>query len=35
MRRLADLEPKVACFGHGPPVTDAAPKLRAVVEKLG
>ncbi|MDQ3741302.1 MAG: MBL fold metallo-hydrolase [Actinomycetota bacterium] len=34
MRRLADLEPSVACFGHGPPVTDAAPKLRAFVATL-
>jgi glyoxylase-like metal-dependent hydrolase (beta-lactamase superfamily II) len=34
MRRLADLEPSVACFGHGPPVTDAAPKLRAFVASL-
>ncbi len=34
MRRLADLEPAVACFGHGPPVTDAAPQLRAFVATL-
>ena len=34
MRRLAELEPSVACFGHGPPVTDAAAKLRAFVAKL-
>lgn len=34
MRRLAELEPSVACFGHGPPVTGAAPKLRAFVAKL-
>src|SRR3712207_3642950 len=34
MRRLAELEPSVACFGHGPPVTDAAPKLRAFVAAL-
>jgi glyoxylase-like metal-dependent hydrolase (beta-lactamase superfamily II) len=34
MRRLADLEPSVACFGHGPPVTGAAAKLRAFVAKL-
>ena len=34
MRRLADLEPSVACFGHGPPVADAAPKLRALVATL-
>jgi hypothetical protein len=31
MKRLADLEPAIACFGHGPPVTAAAPKLRACV----
>ncbi len=34
MRTLAELEPSVACFGHGPPVTDAAPKLRAFVATL-
>ena len=34
MRRLASLEPAVACFGHGPPVTGAAPKLRAFVAGL-
>jgi hydroxyacylglutathione hydrolase len=34
MRRLADLEPAIACFGHGPPVTGAAPKLRASVAAL-
>jgi hydroxyacylglutathione hydrolase len=34
MRRLAELDPSVACFGHGPPVTDAAPKLRAFVAQL-
>jgi glyoxylase-like metal-dependent hydrolase (beta-lactamase superfamily II) len=34
MRRLAELEPSVACFGHGPPVTDAAPKLAAFVAAL-
>ena len=34
MRKLADLEPSVACFGHGPVVTDAAPKLRAYVDKM-
>ena len=31
MKRLADLEPSIACFGHGPPVTDAAPQLRSFV----
>ena len=30
MRRLAELEPALALFGHGPPVRDAAAKLRAV-----
>ncbi|HEX2086346.1 MAG TPA: MBL fold metallo-hydrolase [Solirubrobacteraceae bacterium] len=34
MRRLAGLEPSVACFGHGPPVTDAAAWLRSCVAKL-
>jgi hydroxyacylglutathione hydrolase len=34
MRRLAELEPAVACFGHGPPVRDAAAKLRAFVARL-
>ena len=34
MRRLAELEPSLACFGHGPPVTGAAPKLRAFVAGL-
>ena len=30
-RKLADLEPSIACFGHGPVLQDAAPKLRAYV----
>ena len=34
IRRLAELEPAVACFGHGPPVIDAAPKLRTFVATL-
>ncbi|HEV2999641.1 MAG TPA: MBL fold metallo-hydrolase [Solirubrobacteraceae bacterium] len=34
MRRLAALEPSIACFGHGPPVTGAGPKLRAFVARL-
>ena len=34
MHRLADLEPDIACFGHGPIVRDAAPKLRAFVSAL-
>jgi hydroxyacylglutathione hydrolase len=32
-RRLAELEPALACFGHGPPLRDP-PKLRAFVEGL-
>jgi hydroxyacylglutathione hydrolase len=31
-RKLADLEPSIACFGHGPVLHDAAAKLRAYVE---
>ena len=27
-QRLADLQPAIACFGHGPVMTDAAAKLR-------
>jgi hydroxyacylglutathione hydrolase len=34
IRKLAELEPSLACFGHGPPVTDAATKLRAFVANL-
>ena len=30
MRKLADLEPSLALFGHGPAVRDAAAKLRTV-----
>jgi hydroxyacylglutathione hydrolase len=30
MRRLAELKPAIACFGHGPVMTDAASKLRVV-----
>jgi glyoxylase-like metal-dependent hydrolase (beta-lactamase superfamily II) len=33
MRRLAALEPKLACFGHGPPLRDPA-KLRAFASTL-
>jgi len=33
MRRLAELEPALVCFGHGRPLRDPA-KLRAFVEKL-
>lgn len=29
MRRLVELEPQIACFGHGPVLTDAAGTLRA------
>jgi hydroxyacylglutathione hydrolase len=32
-RRLAELDPAVACFGHGPPVRDPA-KIRAFVAAL-
>jgi hydroxyacylglutathione hydrolase len=32
-RRLAALEPALVCFGHGPPVRDAA-TFRAAVERL-
>ncbi|HEX8121427.1 MAG TPA: MBL fold metallo-hydrolase [Solirubrobacteraceae bacterium] len=34
MRKLAELEPSIACFGHGEVVRDAAPKLRACVASL-
>jgi glyoxylase-like metal-dependent hydrolase (beta-lactamase superfamily II) len=34
MRRLAELEPATVAFGHGPPLTDAAPKLRAFAATL-
>ncbi len=34
MRRLAALQPATVVFGHGPPLTDAAPKLRAFVATL-
>src|SRR3712207_6679187 len=30
-RRLAELEPSVVAFGHGPPLTDAAAQLQAFV----
>jgi hydroxyacylglutathione hydrolase len=33
MRRVADLEPKLVCFGHGPPLRDPA-KLRAFASTL-
>lgn len=33
MRRLAALEPRLVCFGHGPPLRDPA-KLRAFADKL-
>jgi hydroxyacylglutathione hydrolase len=32
-RRLADLRPRLACFGHGPPVTDPG-RFTAAVERL-
>ncbi len=31
--KLAALEPETVLFGHGPPLTGAAPKLRAFVER--
>jgi hydroxyacylglutathione hydrolase len=34
-RKLAALEPDIVCFGHGPVMHDAAPKLTAFVAKLG
>jgi hydroxyacylglutathione hydrolase len=33
-RRLAELEPSIVLLGHGPPVTDAAAKLKAFVAAL-
>lgn len=33
-QRLAALEPRVVFFGHGPPMTDAAPRLRAFAAAL-
>jgi glyoxylase-like metal-dependent hydrolase (beta-lactamase superfamily II) len=32
-RKLAALEPETVLFGHGPPLTGAAPKLKAFVAK--
>jgi hydroxyacylglutathione hydrolase len=32
--RLAELEPQVVFFGHGPPMTDAAPRLQAFAATL-
>lgn len=34
MRRIAELEPSIVGFGHGPVVRDAAPKLAAAVAGL-
>jgi len=34
MRRLAELNPAVAVFGHGPPLFEAGPKLKAFVDSL-
>jgi hypothetical protein len=34
MLRLAGLEPAIVGFGHGPALTDAAPKLHAFVDGL-
>jgi hydroxyacylglutathione hydrolase len=33
MKRLAELEPAVVCFGHGPPLRDPA-KLRALADSV-
>jgi len=35
MRRLIDLDPAVAVFGHGPPLRDAGARLRAFFDALG
>jgi hydroxyacylglutathione hydrolase len=34
MRRIAELEPRIVGFGHGPVVHGAAPKLAAAVARL-
>lgn len=34
IRRLADLEPRLVLVGHGPPVTNAAAKLRTFAGRL-
>jgi glyoxylase-like metal-dependent hydrolase (beta-lactamase superfamily II) len=34
IRRLADLEPRLVLVGHGPPVTNAASKLRTFAGRL-
>jgi len=34
MRRIAELDPAIAVFGHGPPIFGAGPKLRAFVDAL-
>ena len=31
--RLVELEPSLLLLGHGPPITDAAPKLKAFAER--
>lgn len=33
-RKLAELEPSIVLLGHGPPITDAAAKLKAFVATL-
>jgi hydroxyacylglutathione hydrolase len=33
MRKLAALEPEIACFGHGPVIRGAAAKLRAFLDR--
>ena len=34
VRRLAELEPELICFGHGPPLRSAAAPLRAFADSL-
>jgi hydroxyacylglutathione hydrolase len=34
IRRIAGLQARIACFGHGPVVHDAAPKLAAAAARL-
>jgi glyoxylase-like metal-dependent hydrolase (beta-lactamase superfamily II) len=31
LRRIVELRPELVCFGHGPPLRDAAPRLEALV----
>jgi glyoxylase-like metal-dependent hydrolase (beta-lactamase superfamily II) len=34
IRRIAELEPSLVLVGHGPPIQDAAPKLRSFADSL-